>query len=133
MGRKKEYTRPEEHLRRWNGICALLCVGAVIQSLAAVAVALVSRQLLDSAMGGGAVLRWGALLGILAVGAPVLGGVLSRIAGETEDAASAALRSDTLEMLRHKQLEPLKDIHSGRLYSRVTSDIAVVCAWKTAD
>lgn len=130
-GRKKKENH-EEVLRRWNSTCVLLCVGAVVQSLAAVAVALVSRRLLDSAMGGGAVLRWGALLGLLAVGAPLLGGVLSRLSGGAEDASSALLRKYTLELLRKKDLEHLKAYHSGQLYSRVTADIGIVCLWKTS-
>lgn len=129
-GKKKE--NHEEVLRRWNATCVLLCVGAVVQSLAAVAVALVSRRLLDSAMGGGAVLRWGALLGVLSVGAPLLGGVLSRLSGGAEDASSALLRKYTLELLRKKDLEHLKAYHSGQLYSRVTADIGIVCLWKTS-
>jgi len=129
---KEKKMNQEEVLRRWNAVCAILCAGAVVQSLSAVAVALVSRRLLDSAMGGGAVLRWGALLGLLAVGAPLLGGVLSRLSGGAEDASSALLRTHTLELLRKKNLEHLKAYHSGQLYSRVTADVGVVCLWKTS-
>ena len=118
--------------KRTNGVCILLCAGTVVQSLAAVAVALVSRRLLNSAMGGGAVLRWGALLGLLAVGGPILSGVLSRLSGAAEDAASARLRKHTLERLRTRDLEKLKGYHSGQLYSRVTGDIGTVCLWKTS-
>ena len=132
MSAEKKQLNQEEVLRPWNGTCALLCVGTVVQALAAVAVALVSRRLLNSAMGGGAVLRWGALLGLLAVGAPLLSGVLSRLSGAAEDASSALLRKHTLELLRRKDLETLKGYHSGRLYSRVTSDVATVCLWKTS-
>lgn len=132
MSGGKKQVNHEEVLRRWNQTCALLCIGAVVQSLAAVAVALVSRRLLDSAMGGGAVLRWGVLLGILAVGAPVLGGVLSRLSGGAEDASSALLRKHTLELLRRKNLESLKAYHSGQLYNRVTADVGVICLWKTS-
>ena len=130
MKREKKQLNPEKSLRRWNRTCALLCAGAVVQSLGAVAVALVSRRLLDSAMGGGAVVRWGVLLAVLAVGAPVLGGVLGRISGRAEDEASAQMRRETLELLRGRLLEPLKGYHSGQLYSRVTADIGVVCQWK---
>ena len=118
--------------KRTNGVCILLCAGTVVQSLAAVAVALVRRRLLNSAMGGGAVLRWGALLGLLAVGGPILSGVLSRLSGAAEDAASARLRKHTLERLRTRDLEKLKGYHSGQLYSRVTGDIGTVCLWKTS-
>lgn len=128
----KKQLNIQEVLRPWNRTCALLCAGTVVQSLAAVAVALVSRRLLDSAMGGGAVLRWGALLGLLALGGPVLSGVLARLSGGAEDASSALLRKETLELLRHKELEQLKGYHSGQLYSRVTGDIATVCLWKTS-
>ena len=128
---KKKLNR-EEVLRPWNKTSAILCAGTVVQSLAAVAVALVSRRLLNSAMGGGAVLRWGAVLAVLAVGAPLLSGVLSRLSGAAEDASSALLRTHTLELLRKKNLEKLKGYHSGQLYSRVTSDVGTVCLWKTS-
>ena len=130
--RKQNDPTRREVLRPWDRTCGLLCAGTVVQSLAAVAVALVSRQLLNSAVAGGAVLRYGAVLAVLAAALPLLGGALSHISGAAEDASCALLRQKTVELLRTKDLERLKSYHSGLLFSRVTADAGILCQWKTS-
>lgn len=132
MRREKNNSIWDEVLRPWNRTCAMMCAGTVAQSLAAVGAALVSKRLLDSAVSGGAVLRHGAVLAALAVGLPLLSGVLSRLSGAAEDASCALLRQKTLQMLRTKDLQQLKGYHSGQLFSRVTTDVGTLCRWKTA-
>ena len=122
----------EEVLRPWDRTCAILCVGSVLRSLAAVGVALASKRLLDNAVSGGDVVRWGAVLAVFAVGLPLLSGVLSRLSGAAEDASSSLLRQKTLQMLRMKDLQSLKGYHSGQLFSRVTADVGTLCQWKTS-
>ena len=122
----------EEVLRPWDRTCAILCVGSVLRSLAAVGVALASKRLLDHAVSGGDVVRWGAVLAVFAVGLPLLSGVLSRLSGAAEDASSSLLRQKTLQMLRMKDLQSLKGYHSGQLFSRVTADVGTLCQWKTS-
>lgn len=132
MRRGKNNQTWKEVLRPWDRTCLILCAGTVAQSLAAVALALVSKRLLDGAVMGGPVLRYGGVLAALAVGLPLLSGVLSRLSGAAEDASSALLRQKTLQLLRTKDLECLKGYHSGRLFSRVTADVGTVCQWKTS-
>ena len=132
MSRRNNNSTWGEVLRPWDRTCVILCVGSVVRSIAAVGMALASKRLLDSAAAGSDVWHWGALLAALAVGLPLLSGVLSRLGGAAEDASSALLRQKTLQMLRTKDLQKLKDYHSGQLFSRVTADVGTLCQWKTA-
>ena len=89
MSRRNNNSTWGEVLRPWDRTCVILCVGSVVRSIAAVGMALASKRLLDSAAAGSDVWHWGALLAALAVGLPLLSGVLSRLGGAAEDASSA--------------------------------------------
>lgn len=112
-------------LRPYRAASACLYAGTAAQALGAVALALVSRRVLDQ--GGG---PWiGALLA-LAAGLPLLSGGMSWLSGRTADRAAAALRRETLERLLRTDTAPYSRYHSGQVFSRMMQDVHTVCEWR---
>ena len=95
---KKSARRPENTpLGPYGTALALLFAGTAAQALGMVALALVSRRVLDE--GGG---PWIWILLALAVGVPLLSGGMNLLSGRTVDRAAASLRRDTLKRLLRK-------------------------------
>lgn len=105
-----------------------LCFLTVMQSVLQVAMALLSRFVIDAALGtGGNLAFWGAVLvaDILAlIGTHSL---LAWCSGKTADSMTAKLRQDMLRKAVFSRDENLLDYHSGELLSRGMEDVYTVC------
>ena len=123
---KKGARRPEAAaLGPYRMALALLYAGTAAQALGMVALALVSRRVLDE--GGG---PWIWTLLALALGLPLLSGGMSLLSGRTVDRTAASLRRDTLERLLRKDAESYSRYHSGQVFSRMTQDAYTICEWR---
>lgn len=112
-------------LHPYRAAQALLYAGTAAQALGMVALALVSRRVLDR--GGG---PWIAALLFLAAGVPLLNSGMGWLSGRTVDRAAAAFRRDTLERLLRKDTASYSRYHSSQIFSRMTQDIYTVCEWR---
>lgn len=105
-----------------------LCFLTVLQSVLQVAMALLSRFVIDAALGtGGSLAFWG---GVLVADILALIGVhslLSWCSGKTADTMTAKLRQDMLRKAVFSRDENLLDHHSGELLSRGMEDVHTVC------
>lgn len=125
---KKAARRPENTaLGPYGTALALLYAGTAAQALGMVALALVSRRVLDE--GGG---PWIWMLLALAVGVPLLSGGMNLLSGRTVDRAAASLRRDTLERLLRKDAALYSRYHSGQVFSRMTQDAYTICEWRVS-
>lgn len=110
---------------RWRVI--LLSVMTVLQSLLQVSMALVSRFVIDAALGAGNLAFWGVALAanvLLLVGAHSL---VAWYANSTYDRLSSTLRQDILRSAVYSTDDRLQAYHSGELLSRGIEDVYTVC------
>lgn len=115
-------------LRPHTGSVLWLCVLAVLSSVLQVGFAVVSRYVIDAALGHSEWLPlWGAvligdLLALVAIHA-----MQSWITGSATDRCVARLRHALLEAAAYSSEERLYAYHSGELLSRGMEDVHVVC------
>lgn len=122
----EEHTRPDRAvLRPYRPAAAALAALSCLQSLGLVALALVSRRVLDS---GG--LGWCLALGLLAAGIPALGAAAARLSGGAVDRAASALRHAAAEGLLGAGGAGRDRFRSGQLFSRLTQDAYTLCQWR---
>lgn len=112
-------------LRPYQAALVGLYAGTAAQALGTVALALVSRRVLDQ---GG--IQWTGVLLALAAGLPLLSGSMSWLSGRTMDHATAALRRDTLERLLRTDTASYSRYDSGQVFSRIMQDAHTVCEWR---
>lgn len=125
---KKSARRPDRTaLGPYGAALAFLYMGMAIQALGMVALALVSRRVLDQ--GGW---PWIGTLLVLALGLQLLTGGMNLLSGRTVDRAAASLRRDTLERLLEKDAEAYSRYHSGQVFSRMTQDAYTICEWRVS-
>ena len=105
-----------------------LSILTVLQSVLQVAMAILTRFVIDSAVtGDGKLLFWSILLGadlLLQLGVYVL---LNWCSGSTSDHMTAALRSQLLRSAVYSADSRLQAFHSGELLSRGIEDVNTVC------
>ncbi len=104
-----------------------LSVMTVLQSLLQVSMALVTRFVIDAALGAGQLGFWA---GALAANVLLLVGVHSLIswyANSTYDRLCSSLRQDILRSAVYSQDDRLQAYHSGALLSRGIEDVYSVC------
>jgi ATP-binding cassette subfamily B protein len=100
----------------------------MLQSLLQVMMAVLSRYVIDAALGTGEnLLFWGIVLVADILALVGVHGLLSWCAGKTADTMSAKLRRDMLLTAAFSRDERLLDHHSGELLSRGIEDVYSVC------
>ena len=106
----------------------LVSVLTVVQSLLLVLMALLSRFVIDAALGkGGQLLIWGIVLVADVLAIVGIHMVLSWLASSTSDRLSARLRQDILRTAVYSDDPQLKGHHSGELLSRGIEDVYTIC------
>lgn len=105
-----------------------LCVLVVLQSVLQVAMALLSRYVIDAALGtGGSLAFWGAVLAVDILALVGTHALLAWCSGKTADTMMAVLRQDMLRKAVFSRDKNLLDHHSGALLSRGMEDVHTVC------
>ncbi len=106
----------------------LLSVLTVLLSLLQVSMALLSRFVIDAALGGNdKLLFWGIMLAVNVAALVGSHTLLVWYANSTADRLSARLRQDILCSAVYSRDEKLRDHHSGELLSRGVEDVYTVC------
>lgn len=115
-------------LRPYRIRILLVSVLTVVQSLLLVLMALLSRFVIDAALGkGGQLLLWGIVLVADVLAIVGIHMVLSWLANSTSDRLSARLRQDILRTAVYSDDPQLKGHHSGELLSRGIEDVYTIC------
>ena len=105
-----------------------LCILTVLQSLLQVAMALLSRFVIDAALSGGKDLRlWGALLIADILSIVLIHSLLSWYSSSTADRLGASMRRDILRTAVFSRDEQLLGFHSGELLNRGMEDVRTIC------
>lgn len=107
-----------------TAVRAVLYAAAVVQSVCTVAVALVSRRVLD---GAGA--SWIAALLLLALFRPALDGGVRVLGSTAVDRAAAQRRASLLSCALHKDAAAYARCHSAQVFTRLTQDVHTVEEW----
>lgn len=113
-------------------ISVLLSLLSVTQSVLAVFLAYVTRNVINAVVYGGAWKIWGVLLLVCSVCLPLLHGVSALLASRTADRTVCDLRLRLLSCLWHKDERELNRLHSGALLSRLTDDCRTLAERYTA-
>lgn len=111
---------------RWHVV--LLSGLTVVQSVLQVALAVITRYVIDAAISGSGKLPfWGAVLVGDSLALILLHTSLSWIAGSVTDRFGAKLRRSMLSTAVYSRDEKLQRYHSGALLSRAMEDVHAVC------
>lgn len=114
--------------RPWGGRIVILCALTLVQSVLNVAMAFLSRFVIDTALEQNRqLLLWGGLLVadiVLLVGVHT---VLSWLVSSTTDTMATQLRSRLLRSAAYSRDAKLQQFHSGQLLSRGLEDVGTVC------
>ena len=110
---------------RWKIL--LISILAVLQALLLVSVAVVMKYVIDSALTGGNLPFWGAVLIANLAAIVVTLTAQNWICGSCADKFSAGLRKDLLIAAAHSRDMELQSYHSGELLSRGMEDVNTVC------
>lgn len=114
--------------RPYYGRILLLCISTFINALAQVALALLTRYVIDAAVyNTGKLLFWGAFLVLDLLTLVALHSFNSWLSGSTADKFSARLRQQLLEVAVYSDDVRLQGFHSGQLLSRGMEDVRTVC------
>lgn len=117
-----------ELLRPYRGRVICLCILTVVLSLLQVAMALLSRFVIDAALtDSGRLAFWGAALVADMLAIVGLHALLSWVSGSTTDTMTAKLRKDILRVAAFSRRPEILDHHSGELLSRGMEDVHTVC------
>lgn len=115
-------------LRPYRGRVICLCVLTVVLSLLQVAMALLSRFVIDAALSAnGKLAFWGAALVADMLAIVGIHALLSWLSGSTADTMTARLRKDILRVASFSRRPEILDHHSGELLSRGMEDVHTVC------
>lgn len=114
-------------IRPFLGRVILLNILTVLQAGAQVALAVVTKFVVDGAISGKGFLSWAIALASLLLGLVVLHGTISWIAGSTTDRCVARMRKAMLAAANRSQEAQLQQFHSGALLSRGMEDVYTVC------
>lgn len=117
-----------QFLRPYRGRVICLCVLTVVLSVLQVAMALLSRFVIDAALGSsGKLAFWGAVLVGDMLAIVGIHALLSWLSGSTADTMTAKLRQNILRVAAFSRDAELLDHHSGELLSRGMEDVHTVC------
>lgn len=115
-------------LRPCRRLGVILSLLSAVQSLLLVALAVATRGVINGALEEtGKLAAWCGALLVLAIGIPLLRGLINGYSGRATDRVSAQLRQDILALLQRKDCESVNSYHSGYLYSRLMNDCISVC------
>lgn len=115
-------------IRPHLGAVISLNVLTVLQSVAQVALAVITKYVIDAALTGSSqLLAWGIALGIVLLSILVMQVLVSWCAGSTTDKCVARMRYALLEAANGCDEEQLHGYHSGALLSRGMEDVHTVC------
>lgn len=115
-------------MRPYRGRILLLCLAMLIQSILQVAVALLTRHVIDAAVShSGQLLFWGGLLIADLVALVVIHCFIAWFTGSTTDKLTALLREKLLLAASFSSDLRLQNFHSGQLLSRGMDDVQGVC------
>lgn len=115
-------------IRPYLGAVIGLNVLTVLQSVAQVALAVVTKYVIDAALGGnGQLLSWGIALAIVLATILLSQVLINWIAGSTTDRCVAKMRQALLAAANGCSEEQLSAYHSGALLSRGMEDVHTVC------
>ena len=105
-----------------------LCIATVLQSILQVSVALLTRFVIDAALGNGNRLAfWGGVLVADMVAIVLLHTLLSWYTASTADRFNAAMRKSILRTAVYSRDESLLKHHSGELLNRGMEDVRTLC------
>lgn len=114
--------------RRYRLRIACLCVLTVLLSVAQVAMALLSRFVIDAALGAeDRLVFWGAWLVVDVLAVVLIHTVLSWYTSSTADRFTASMRQSILRTAVYSRDEALLDHHSGELLNRGMEDVHTLC------
>ena len=115
-------------LRRYRLRVAGLCILTVLLSVLSVSMALLSRFVIDAALGAGdKLLFWGAWLVADVLAIVLVHTVLSWYTSSTADRFMASMRQSILRTAVYSRDETLLDHHSGELLNRGMEDVHTLC------
>lgn len=101
---------------------------AAFQALTQVALAVVTRFVIDAALSGGeSLLRWGIILAAVLLSLVLTYTLSAWLTGSTGDRCIARLRHKLLGAAVHSENETLHAYHSGALLSRGMEDVRTMC------
>lgn len=115
-------------LRPYRLRVVILCLLMLVQSVLQVALALITKNVLDAAiLAYGSLYRWGVLLVADLLALILLHSLLSWISGSTMDRCVASLRGKLLRSAVYSRDVRLQGFHSGQLLSRGMEDVNTLC------
>ena len=115
-------------LRRYRFRILFLCILTVLLSVLQVAMALLSRYVIDVALAGEEkLLFWGAWLVADLLAIVLVHTLLSWYSSSTADRLTASMRQSILRTAVYTRDETLLDHHSGELLNRGMEDVSILC------
>ena len=112
----------------YRGRIVVLCLLTVVLSVMLVATALLSRFVIDAALGAAdRLLFWSGIFVADVLGVVLLHTVLSWYTASTTDAVSASMRKRILRTAVYSRDESLLEHHSGELLNRCMEDVRILC------
>ena len=114
--------------RAYRGRVAVLCLLNLLQSVLQVALALITKYVIDAAVyNNGQLLTWSLLLGADLLLLILLHSFLNWFSGSISDRFAASLREDLLRSAVYSKDVRLQGFHSGQLVSRGMEDVNIIC------
>lgn len=127
MKNKKE-TFVNAVLRPYRGRIVALCILTVVLSVLLVAMALLSRFVIDAALGAAdSLLFWGGVFVADVLAIVLLHTLLSWYTASTADSVNASMRKRILRTAVYSREESLLEHHSGELLNRSMEDVHTLC------
>lgn len=125
---KKKWRSVYPLIRPHLGAIIAINLLTVLQSAAQVALALVTKSVIDGALSGAEDFwRWAIALGGVLLCIVLLNTCLSWLSGSTTDKCTARMRQALLAAANRSDPERLQQFHSGQLLSRGMEDVRTVC------
>ena len=126
--RKRDWYSIYRLLKPQMGAIVFLNLLAVLQALTQVALAVVTKAVIDAAIyGNGQLLQWSLVLGGVLLLLVVMHMLHNWYTGSTADKCVAKMRLALLDAAAHSSKERLHSYHSGALLSRGMEDVHTVC------
>ena len=128
MKRKRSWGSISGLIRPQRAAIIWLNLLTVLQAVAQVALAVVTKSVIDAAVyDTGGLLQWGIILGLLLLSLVVMHALCGWLAGSAADKCVARMRHCLLDAAAHSSKERLEAYHSGQLLSRGMEDVHTVC------
>ena len=125
---KRDWQSIYRLIRPQMGAIVFLNLLAVLQALVQVALAIVTKAVIDAAVyGNGQLLQWSLILGGVLVLLVLMHTLHNWYTGSTADKCVARMRYALLDAAAHSSKERLQSYHSGALLSRGMEDVHTVC------